>query len=358
MVRLRRLPVRIVIDVENFNLNLTFEPSFVSTLYRKVRPNNWIKVAGHLGNQLEFKQLKPDTLEVNCSAGLTQKALQRRATIETGLWRGPYEERIGSLPRTVQPQIRGLAEAYPGVRLPIVPLDFRYMLTSVVLSKRTGYSKFVLQWCQKIWSKYDGRIDLIAQAKKRDLQSIGKSYQIFQLQKTLRSFGELPSHPERLPKEVLDLIGEPYVPAEEFLLWLTPELARMTLIRGCWGIGAKIADSIVLSTFKASHFIPCDTHLRTVAERLRLADMEGTKMPSKVLCSKYVCDQKTSTQFKVPLCSSSANGTCLRSRLMYLLKTSGWVQTLVYLHGERFCKTYSPKCKICPVKSVCPNPPT
>jgi len=349
--------VKTVIDVENFNLDLTFEPSVVSTLYRKVNRNNWVKVAGHLGNQLEFKQIKSDTLEVNCSAGLTQRALQRRATIETGLWRGPYEERIKSLPKAVQPQIQGLAEAYPGVRLPIVPLDFLYMLTSVVLSKRTGYSRFVLDWCQRIWSRYDGRTDLIAQAKKRDLQSIGRSYQILQLQKTLRSFSDLHSHPERLPRKVLELIGEPFVPAEEFLLWLTPELARMTLIRGCWGIGPKVADSIVLSTFKASHFIPCDTHLRTVAERLELADMEGAKMPSKLLCSKDVCDQKTSTQLNVPLCSRSANGICLRSRLMYLLKTGGWIQTLAYLHGERFCKAYSPKCKICPIKSVCPNPP-
>ena len=350
--------MKTLIDVENFNLDLTFEPSFVSTLYRKTGLNNWVKVAGHLGNQLEFKQLKPNSLEVNCSAGLTQKALQRRATIETGLWRGPYEERIRGLLKSVQPQIQALAEAYPGVRLPIVPLDFPYMLTSVALSKRTGYSKFVLQWCQRIWSRYNGRIDLVAQAKKRDLQSIGRSYQVLQLQKTLRSFSELPSHPERLPRRVLELIGEPYVPAEEFLLWLTPELARMTLIRGCWGIGPKVADSIVLSTFKASHFIPCDTHLRTVAERLELANMEGAKMPSKDLCSKHVCDQKTSIQFNVPLCSWSANGTCLRSRLMYLLKTSGWVQTLTYLHGERFCKAHSPKCKICPIKSVCPNPPT
>jgi hypothetical protein len=350
--------MKTLIDVENFNLDLTFAPSFVSTLYQKTGLNNWVKVAGHLSNQLEFKQLKPNRLEVNCSAGLAQKALQRRATIETGLWRGPYEERIGGLPKSVQPQIQALAEAYPGVRLPIVPLDFPYMLTSVALSKRTGYSKFVLQWCQKIWSKYDGCIDLIAQAKKRDLQSIGRSYQVLQLQKTLRSFSELPTHHERLPRKVLDLIGEPYVPTEEFLLWLTPELARMTLIRGCWGIGPKVADSIVLSTFKASHFIPCDTHLRTVAERLELANMEGAKMPSKALCSKYVCDQKTSIQFKVPLCSWSANGTCLRSRLMYLLKTGGWVQTLTYLHGERFCKAYSPKCKTCPIKSVCPNPST
>jgi len=349
--------VKIVIDVENFNLDLTLEPSFVSTLYKKISSNNWVKVAGHLGNQLEFKQIRPDTLEVNCSAGLTEKALQRRAVIETGLWRGPYEERIGSLPKAVQPQIQSLAEAYPGVRLPIVPLDFLYMLTSATLSKRTGYSEFVLQWCQRIWSRYDGRIDLIVQAKKRDLQSIGRSYQVFQLQKTLRSFSELPSHPEWLPMRVLELIGEPYVPAEEFLLWLTPELARMTLVRGCWGVGPKVADSIVLSTFKASHFIPCDTHLRTVAERLELADTEGAKMPSKALCAKYVCDQKTSTQFDIPLCSWSANGTCLRSRLMYLLKNGGWVQTLAYLHGERFCKAYSPKCKICPIKSVCSNPP-
>jgi len=349
--------VKTVINVENFNLNLTFEPSFVSTLYRKISQNIWVKVAGHLGNQLEFKQIKPDTLEVNCSAGLTEKALQRRATIETGLWRGPYEERIGNLPKTVQPQIQALAEVYPGVRLPIVPLDFPYMLISAALSKRTGYSRFVLDWCQRIWSRYDGRIDLLAQANKSDLRSIGRSYQVVQLQKTLRSFSELPSHPERLPESVLELIGEPYVPAEEFLLWLTPELARMTLIRGCWGVGPKVADSIILSTFKASHFIPCDTHLRIVAERLELAEVEGAKMPSKVLCSKYVCDQKTSSQFNVPLCSWSTNGTCLRSRLMYLLKTGGWVQTLTYLHGERFCKAYSPKCKICPIKSVCPNPP-
>jgi len=42
--------VKTVIGVESFNLDLTLESSFFSTFSRNIRPKNWVKVAGHLGN--------------------------------------------------------------------------------------------------------------------------------------------------------------------------------------------------------------------------------------------------------------------------------------------------------------------
>lgn len=341
------------VPVQLFNLDNTLSCSFVSSLYAKVEPRHWTKIAGHLGGQLELRQVGSNALEIESKAGLTEKALRRRVSLEMGLWRGPYEDMIRNLPSGVRPRIEALAKAYPGVRLPIAPLDFPYLFVAVVLSKRTGYHKFVLEWCRKIWREFNGSLYSIAQSSPERLRGIGTSYQILQLQRTVKSFLELSERVDRLPERVLEMLGSPTVPPEELLLWLAPELARLTLIRGCWGVGPKTADSIIMSTFKASHFIPCDTHLYTVLTRLGLID-EDVRMPNKALCSQYVCDQRTSRRLKVPLCPWARDQVCLRSRLAYFKKLGGWLQTLAYMHGKRYCRTIGPKCGECPVKRVCP----
>lgn len=347
--------MRLEVPVQLFDLDNTLSCSFVSSLYTKVGPRHWIKIAGHLGGQLELRQVNSNVLEIDSEAGLTEKALRRRVCLEMGLWRGPYEDRIRNLPSDVRPQIEALAKAYPGVRLPIAPLDFPYLFVAVVLSKRTDYHKFVLGWCRRIWREFDGSMYSIAQSSPERLGGIGTSYQILQLQRTVKSFIELSERVDRLPERVLEMLGAPTVPLEELLLWLPPELARLTLIRGCWGVGPKTADSIIMSTFKASHFIPCDTHLYRVLTRFGLID-ESVKMPNKTFCSRYVCDPRTSRRLKVPLCPW-ADRVCLRSRLAYLKKLGGWLQTLGYMHGKRYCRTVGPKCDECPVKGICPVGP-
>jgi len=343
--------MKLEIEVEHFNLDNTFAPSFVSSLYQRVEAGHWVKVAGHLGGQLELRQSQPKLLTVQCKAGLTETALRRRVMLETGLCQGPYERMIETLPRNIRPKIEALAKLYSGVRLPIVPLDFLYMLIATALSRRVGYEPLVVGWCRRIWEKYDGRIDLIAQLKPKELREIGTSYQVLRLPKILKSFIELSKNIERLPKQVLDWVGPPETPTEEYIQMLPLELARLTLIRGCWGLGPKIVDSLLLSISKATHFTPCDTHLYSVAKRLGLDNVEEARMPQKTLCSRFLCDKENSKKYKIPLCPQAES--CLRVRLSPLGKLGGWVQTLTYLHGKFYCRTVNPKCETCPLEAVC-----
>jgi len=343
--------MKLEIEVEQFSLDNTLTPSFVSSLYQKVEAGHWVKIAGHLGGQLELKQSQPNVLMVQCKAGLTEAAVRRRVLLETGLWQGPYEKMVETLPKDIQPRIEALANTYRGVRLPIVPLDFPYMLVTTALSQRVNYEPLVLGWCRKIWKKYNGRTDLIAQLRTQELKEIGTSYQVLQLPKIMKSFIKLSENTEKLPKQVLDWVGPPMAPTEEFILMLPPELARLTLIRCCWGLGPKIVDSLLLSTSKATHIIPCDIHLYSVAKRLELGALEDAKMPQKTLCSRFVCDKETAGRFKVALCPQAE--TCLKNRLAHFGKLGGWIQTLTYLHGRSYCRTRSPRCEKCPVEETC-----
>jgi len=156
-----------------------------------------------------------------------------------------------------------------------------------------------------------------------------------------------------LPKDIIEYFGKPVDSIESYLLSLPPELARIALTHGCWGLGPKIADSIILSTFKATHFIPCDIHLRTVLSRLGLIEKSFIKMPEKSLCSKFLCDSALSKKFNIKLCPRAKNESCIRKKLSHLKELGGWFQTLIYLHGKNYCKTLKPRCALCPIKEFC-----
>ncbi|HID16782.1 TPA: hypothetical protein EYP26_00650 [Candidatus Bathyarchaeota archaeon] len=330
--------MKLKLRVENYNIDLTFKPSFLSSLYLSEGAGQWRKIAGHLAFRLRFKQADEKTLIVESEAGLKGEALYRRALLETGLYKGPYEYLIERLPGKVKPQVEALASVYSGVRLPHAPLDFKYIFVAASLSRRANYDTAVLNWCKKLWERFDGRLELIPELGE-ELTKVGTSYQVLQLPRIVKEFMEL-STSKRLPNEVKDLIGKPYVPPEEFLLWLPPELARLTLIRCCWAVGPKVADSIILTTFKATSFVPCDAHARLVSIRLGLVNSEGLGMPEKRYCAKFLCEPQASATLRIPLCPKAKEGACLRAALTSLFKDlGGWIQTLIYLHGKKFCKS-------------------
>jgi len=76
--------MKLEIEVKHFSLDNTFTPSFVSSLYQKVEAGHWVKIAGHLGGQLELRQSQPNVLTVLSKARLTESALRRRVVLETG----------------------------------------------------------------------------------------------------------------------------------------------------------------------------------------------------------------------------------------------------------------------------------
>jgi endonuclease III len=307
--------MRLQVKVQDYNLNNTMLPSFISSLYVLLNPlrNQWRKKAGYLGGKLELMQSKRDIIEVKCTAEISKKTLLEYILLETGIWHDPFEKYLSKLPSKVRSKAEALAELYPGVRLPVAARDFDYLLIAIALSKRASYYNFVLHWCKELFQRFGADLNSIANLPEFELRRIGNSYQLFELQKTLQSYIKLFDR--------------------DTILKLSPEAARKALMN-CYGLGPKTVDSLILSTFKAPHFIPCDVHLKNVFERLEVIPKKS-EMPLKKFCSRYFCE--TCPRAEV----------CIRSKLSFLGDLGGWMQTLAYLHGSRYCHSYAPKCRAC-----------
>ncbi|MEM1660753.1 MAG: hypothetical protein QXR17_06420 [Candidatus Bathyarchaeia archaeon] len=318
--------LRLNVD-EPFSLDLTMMPSFVSSMYVGCYGGTWVKVVGVLGGLLELRQEKPNVLMVKC--GLEDADFVAEIVkLEVGLWHKPFEDFINGLP--FRDVLIRLAEAYPGVRVPIAPHDFSCILIAVALSRRTSYERFVLEWCRRLWRLYGCNLEAISKLSLDEFRAVGSSYQVLQLKEILSSFRGI---------EVSDLFR------------LNPYVVRRRLLSTVKFFGPKAVDSLILSTFKASDFMPCDTHLYTVASRLGLVNAEDTLMPQKELCIKYACTVAISNAIGAPLCPR--RGKCLRAKLSWLREVGGWLQTIAYIHGSKICRERKPLCSRCSVRGIC-----
>jgi len=151
--------------------------------------------------------------------------------------------------------------------------------------------------------------------------------------------------PRRVREEIIERFGAPHEPLSSYILGMPPEVARLIFL-SAWGIGPKVADSTILSTFKAPHFIPCDVHLRKFITRLSLA--EDFKMPEKSLCRRFLCNSEPA--LGLDPCPSRR---CLRAILRPLGELGGWMQTLIYLHGKECCRSMKPRCDKCSLRRLC-----
>ena len=317
--------MKISIVTDRYDLENSFRPSFVSSLFEVIRFRRWRKVAGWLKGA--FIEQREENIIVEFSEKVCQEELKNFLLLITGLWRKrPYEEDLSKLPSKFRRISEKLSTVYPGVRIPVSPKDFVLILISVILSKRTDYHRFVKRWCLQIWKKFGDDFKSILRA---DLEQIGTSYQLRDMKKTLRDF--------------LEKIGQ------ENIVEMDPDLVRLYLIDKCWGIGPKVADSILLNCFKPAKFIPCDVHLVSFVRRTKL--VEKFRLPRKDYCRRFVCTKESSRKTGFEICPISKE--CLRAILLEKLgEFSGWFQTLVYLHGRDFCKPI-PRCEKCPVKEFC-----
>ena len=341
--------MRFIVELEPpYSLDYSMSPSFVSSLYVKVKPGEWIKIAGLGGGSLKFRQVAPDKVMVEYISDAPKAEVEEQAMLELGAWHPPFEDFIHQLPSELRWAAESLSRIYPGVRLPIAPHDFNYVFISVSLSRRTSYERFVLKWCRRIWQRYNGNLEAIASASPLELREVGSSYQVAQLKVMV---SDLLSIPSRL-KELSPDLNIPPLTSHLDLLKLKPEEARLMLLRACRYLGPKAADSLILSCFKAPHFIPCDVHLKTLTARLGLTD-PSTKMPEKSLCSRYVCRKDLIVGVK----GCPKVNACLRSKLMELRGLGGWFQTLCYIHGSSICKTLAPRCDLCDLRHDCPSKP-
>lgn len=335
--------MKLVLKCENYSLDNSLSPSFLSSIYESPKPNTWVKIAGYLGGKLKIEQEK-EKLIITTTAETARKNLEQLAILETGLWHEEFEKRIKLLPPRFRDIAEALSERYSGIRIPIAPRDFDYILLAVLLSKRANYD-IVRMWCRRIWRfSRDSPLRIIS-IKPSQLRRITRSYQLQDAVKSIKSLMRLISEPERLPREIIKCFGNPKKPLSSYVLSLPPEVARLVLL-SAWGIGAKVADSVILSTFKASNFMPCDVHLKIFIERLALVN--EFKMPEKNFCKSFLCNSEGAWGL-----NPCPNSRCLRFILRPLGELAGWIQTMIYLHGRDYCKPIKPRCHKCPVKSLC-----
>ncbi len=324
--------IRLTIPADNYDLQRTFEPSFVSSMYEKVHSRKWIKITGTFKG-MTLEQNRSEVV-VTFPSHVSEKALREIAIAESGLWHEAFEDQLSSVSRKFRNILEALAEAYPGVRIPVALHDLGRILISVLLSKRANYD-MVRAWCKKIWSRYED-LEGLLKAPRAEIEEIGRSYQIFEAVESLKNL--IKNHGDGdLQSFLRELSSKP------------PELARITLLSGK-GIGPKIADSIILSAYKAPYVAPCDVHLEKFVRRTRI--VEEFSMPVKALCQKYVCTRDASEKYGLPICPRRER--CLRAILTSSLRDlAGWFQTLTYLHGRKFCKTANPNCRQCPLRVIC-----
>jgi len=337
--------LELILDCGDYSLRNSFAPSFISSLYESLGPDVWVKVAGNLGGMLKLEQ-RGRRLIIISTARISKVELEHIAILETGLWHEEFERGISRLPKGFREAAEALAEAYPGVRIPIAPWDFEYILTAVLLSKRASY-EIVRRWCRELWETFRENLRMLASAKPAALRRITRSYQLLDAARSMRDLIRIIEEPGRIRKEIIERFGAPCEPISSYILGMPPEIARLILL-SAWGIGPKVADSTILSTFKAPHFIPCDVHLRKFIKRLRLA--EGFRMPEKSICKKFLCGGEPS--LGLDPCPSQK---CIRAILRPLGELGGWMQTLIYLHGKEYCKSTRPRCSECPLRNLCPD---
>lgn len=296
-------------DVENYNLDLTLKPSFVSSLYDKEDMFYWIKRVGLCANLLSLRQ-RNNSLEAYIKCEVDDR-IREVILHESGLWDESPALRVSKLNGPLKEQIKALTEVFPGVRLSIAPHDFNCILIATILSRRTNYEVFVRKWIKDIWDLWRCDLELIAGLSSNEIKNVGTSYQLFSLVKTLRDYLKMNYRRDKV---------------EDF---------RRALML-CWGIGPKIADALLLFTTRSPWIVPCDTHLWRVSRRLGWVDREN-RLPTKKICLSYYCDECVDKY-----------GPCLRETIKKLFPGfGGWIQTLVYLFGSSICLGRKPKCYLC-----------
>ena len=313
-----------------YNLELTLRPSFVSSLFE--RENScWTKTRGL---DIGFKVRQLDNGNLKCSVPDDMDA--RRIRLILGLWTPPFEHRV----RTIRDGrcreiLNALAKVYQGVRLPVAPWDFSWLLLAIILSRRADYERMVLRWCARVAELVGNNPWRLLRIEPEILtRAVGRSYQVIEAIEILRRVKKLV-----LEEGLAEDHDEDLLEAARRLPSMGSWRLRQFLLR-CKGIGPKIADSIVMVTCKDTSFAPADTHLVVVSRRLGIA--AGKVMPDKKYCIEYRCRE-------CPI-----REECIRGYVYLKLgEFAGWYQTLTYLHGRFICHKLRPRCEECVLQALC-----
>ncbi|RKQ85421.1 endonuclease III [Brockia lithotrophica] len=222
---------------------------------------------------------------------------------ERGKVKGRVKLRTSSRPLRayrvpVREIVQGLLDLYPGARCELVYRNPYELLVATVLSAQTTDAK-VNAVTPELFRRYpDARA--LSEASPEDLYPI------------LRTLGLYRIKAERLVALARELVerhgGE--VPADVEALTALP------------GVGRKTANVVVANAFAIPAFA-VDTHIRRVARRLGL--------------------------------TTSSKPETVEREITRIVPKRFWItlhHALIW-HGRRMCHARSPKCHICPLRSVC-----
>ncbi|MCY0867980.1 MAG: hypothetical protein OWQ48_01945 [Desulfurococcus sp.] len=280
------MPALCVSVGEDFNLDLTMYPSFLSSIYDFEKPGYWVRRIG-------FKHLLVQQGgELCCSGdGCSHRLLHGIG----GLW--CWSDCISILRDS---GFNWLLELYPGLRIAaaLEPVDRILVSSAVVLSANTSYAGNVRRWMKLIF----GGLDLKESSLLVEAASTAEKLTSPQPRLLARILPEL--------RDVVLKVGE-----------VSLETLRKRLL-SIKGVGPKIADAIILFTGASSMVAPGDRHLTRFA-RYYLG-LTG-KLASKNMCLKGGAWCRT--------CSISRQ--CLQGLIVASFSAgAGLVQTISYVHGR------------------------
>ncbi|MEM3437255.1 MAG: hypothetical protein QXP55_01805 [Nitrososphaerales archaeon] len=282
---------------EPIDLEKSFYPSFVSTLFRKF-DDWWVKIHGYR---------KGAKIKVKDNRIFYKGAHLSEVYLWTGLWYNPHN----ALAKIKVKKIDKIIEAYKGLKLIISPQDCELLFITIFLSRRTTYHKNVITWTDMIFNQISSLEDLIS----FNTRCICNSYQLKQLPIASKEYIKKVRHFENLDHWTL----------------------RKVLLSIKW-VGPKVADAYLLFAKGITYLAPSDTHYFNFVKRLRLFDF--SKIPNKKLCIKYTCTD-------CPVGDDCLTGISFKR----LNELSGWLQTVAYVHDKLYCS--KKQCVICMFKDIC-----
>jgi len=280
------------------NLDLSMYPSFVSALFHKIRPNEWVKIFGY-GKGTKIHVLNN---ELTCEGNACNNAIQEW----TGLWFNPldYINEIEVNSRVYE-KIYNLITCFNDLRLIVSSYDKEIILTATFLSRRTDYHRNVIRWIHRLLSLKEDLNEL----SEEEIISVSKSYQLKQLSKvlysllkTLRKYGQ----------------GNPWR--------LRYELLRIKYV------GPKVVDSFLLFAGYDTYFTASDVHYINFMKFLNIYNEVHRKIfiPSKNMCLR----------FGAKCLNCLYAGKCLSGLSINLFgKLSGYVQTIAYVVDKALRET-------------------
>ncbi len=271
------------------NLDLSMYPSFVSSLFKRLGHNAWLKILGH-GKGTKI-MIEDNTLI--CEGFCDESNLLEWS----GLWFDPLDHinELNGLNSNIRAKLIKLIECFNDLRLIVSSSDKEKIILATFLSRRTDYHTNVIKWVQGILSVKDELKEL----SEKDISRIGRSYQLRQLLEVITELmNKLHSYKERDPWSLrLELLKVKYV-------------------------GPKVVDSFLLFSGYGTYFTASDVHYARFIKMLGLKPLMRAIVPNKSMCLR----------FKANCLKCPYKSLCLTGLSIYLFgKLSGYIQTIAYV---------------------------